>query len=111
MAGRWELPGGKVEPGERETDALVRELSEELGIRVEVGRRIGPDVAVGERTVLRCLAARPVEPQMLDGPAGTLVSTDHDEMRWLTAAQLDDVEWLEPDGKLAVHLRAVLAGH
>jgi 8-oxo-dGTP diphosphatase len=40
-AGRWSLPGGRVNPGENDPDALVREVHEETGLRVEPGRPVG----------------------------------------------------------------------
>jgi len=43
-AGRWEFPGGKVEPGETREAALVREVAEELGCRVEVTRWLTEEV-------------------------------------------------------------------
>ena len=51
-AGLWELPGGKVEPGEDDAVALARELAEELGIQVRVGGHVGTsEVPIGARTI------------------------------------------------------------
>ena len=52
MRGFWELPGGSVEDGETEADALVRELREELAYPVVVEGRLGPDVPVAARGML-----------------------------------------------------------
>ena len=53
LAGLWELPGGKVAPGESDAAGLARELHEELGVEVTVGARLGADVALNETMTLR----------------------------------------------------------
>lgn len=98
VAGMWEFPGGKVEPGETEVAALVRECAEELAVRIEVGERIGRDVRMSHgRTVLRVYAAR-----LIDG--GLPQALEHAELRWLTAGQLSSVTWLPADRPIVAAL-------
>ena len=102
LAGYWELPGGKVEPDEDEIDALVRECEEELGVVISVGDRIGPDLPVRNTGTLRVWAARIVE--------GELTATEHHELRWLRADELETVTWLPADIPLLPLLRDLLDG-
>ncbi|MGO4594517.1 (deoxy)nucleoside triphosphate pyrophosphohydrolase [Leifsonia sp. 2TAF2] len=92
-AGRWEFPGGKVEPGETPEDALVREIGEELAVRIHVGRLLDRTVTVraeGRAIDLACYDGR------LDGGA-PVSSTDHDELRWVPSGLLGELEWAEAD--------------
>ena len=88
-AGRWEFPGGKVEPGETDDDSLVREVDEELGVRIRVDRWLAGAEEIGERYLLRVAVATLV--------AGEPAPTEHDLVRWLAADELDDVDWLDAD--------------
>jgi 8-oxo-dGTP diphosphatase len=102
-AGKWEFPGGKVEPGETEPEALARECAEELGVKVEVGARVGPDVPLAHgRAVLRVYAAA-----LLDG--GVPEALEHTSMRWLAADELGSVPWLPADKPIVAELPALLA--
>ncbi len=89
LAGRWELPGGKVAPGETEPAALARELAEELGIEVAVGERLGDDISLNETTTLRAYQVRLIR--------GEPHPHDHGRLRWVTAAQLPDLDWVPAD--------------
>jgi 8-oxo-dGTP diphosphatase len=92
LAGRWELPGGKVAAGETEQAALARELAEELGLEVTdvtVGSRLGGDVTLNDTMTLRAYRVR-----LLRGEPHPY---EHRALQWVTAAELPDLDWVPAD--------------
>jgi 8-oxo-dGTP diphosphatase len=100
LAGRWELPGGKVGPGETEPDALARELAEELGVEVGVGERLGDDVALNATTTLRAYQVSLIR--------GEPHPHDHRALRWVTTAQLQEIDWVPADRGFLAALTRIL---
>ncbi len=104
----WELPGGKLEPGESPLAALHRELVEELGVTARLGAQLPGPLPDGgwrlsERHVMRVWFA-----QVVDGDPLPLEA--HDELRWLGHDELYDVDWLPADYPIIEALARSLRG-
>lgn len=93
LAGRWEFPGGKCEPGETHHQALARELEEELAVPIAVGAPLlSTTHAYDERTVeLHFYEAR-----LLGTPVPQLAQ----EMRWAAREELRTLDFPEADAAL-----------
>jgi 8-oxo-dGTP diphosphatase len=92
LVGKWEFPGGKVELGETDQDALTREISEELGVSVVV------EEFIFQSSVTRGLGSIEMFTYYarLEG-ARPSSSSDHDRLEWLTLDELGSLDWAELD--------------
>lgn len=82
-AGFWEFPGGKVENGETEIEALQREIQEELGLDLEVGSLVGTEIFDYGAKVIKLIVYRATVQNR------KLVLSEHDDFKWLHPLQID----------------------
>jgi len=104
LSGHWEFPGGKCEPGESRTEALIREIREELNLCIEPLEALPPSESLmenGRRLRLWPYRCRWVE--------GTVHLLEHAEVRWTEVDQLDALHWAPADLPIVEAWRARFA--
>ncbi|MBQ6266918.1 MAG: (deoxy)nucleoside triphosphate pyrophosphohydrolase [Clostridia bacterium] len=96
----WEFVGGKAEPGETLQEALVRECREELGVTVTPGEifmeldHVYPDITI-HLTLFNAVIA-----------SGTVQMLEHNDIRWITPAEIDKYEFCPADAEILQKLKS-----
>lgn len=101
--GKWEFPGGKMDPGETPEESLRREMMEEFSIETEVGHFIGSHEHQYEQyglAIIDLLAYR------VNHISGEIVLNDHEEAAWVTPEEMLQYDFVGADYFLVEHLRS-----
>ena len=91
LAGKWEFPGGKLEPDEPASVSLARELREELNIQAKIGELFAINRHEYETNIVELHAF------WVRQFTGQIRLTDHDAMQWLLISELPRFQWAPAD--------------
>ncbi|MBN2625071.1 MAG: (deoxy)nucleoside triphosphate pyrophosphohydrolase [Spirochaetales bacterium] len=92
--GLWEFPGGKLEDGETPQEAVEREIGEELGLTAEAGEILARTVHDYGDIRIDLILVR------MGNPRGTMVLTDHSEVRWCDPLEIEELDLAPADREL-----------
>jgi len=99
LGGRWEFPGGKIEPGETAEVCLKRELKEEFDIESEVGNFL---IASKFRY---CLVPIELLAYRVKHLSGEFKVNEHDQIRWVSPSELNSYDFMPADKPIVELLR------
>jgi 8-oxo-dGTP diphosphatase len=91
LAGFWEFPGGKLNPGESPQVALARELHEELSIHAEIGLALDPVIWSYDNTTIRLM---PFLCKIISGEPQPL---EHERLLWCAPGEFLSLSWADAD--------------
>ena len=91
MPGKWEFPGGKIDPGESPEECLHREIHEEIAIKIRITNSLPACTHKYPTFTITLL------PFICTIEKGELILNEHADMVWLMPSQLPTLDWAEAD--------------
>lgn len=92
LPGKWEFPGGKIEPGESAEEALKREILEELEVNISI---LTPLEIVKHRYPEFEITLIPFLCKIIN--SGTPKPLEHSQIQWINLVEANDLDWAEAD--------------
>lgn len=95
----WEFPGGKIESGETKDEALIREIKEELNVKINVDK-FALDVEYQYPNFYLFMSCF-----MCSIQEGSIELLEHNDAKWITKEELDSLNWLPADIEVINYLK------